>query len=259
MSFPTFKNTPQFQQGGNQHYYNSNGQLTNPGIQQGNPFQQVASNTMSFEGTIRRGAIAFGVLLIAALAGWAVPALAIPGALGALVLGLVVGFKRISNPGATIAYSALQGLAVGGISVILESRFPGVVSQAVIATLCVFAVILFFFSKGVFRTTPLLNKIFVIAGVSYLLFSLVNLGLVLTGVSRSMFGVYGDLGVFGIVIGILGTLLASYSLVRDFEFVTNGVNNQIESRWEWLAVFSLIGTLVWLYIEILRLISLFRQ
>jgi uncharacterized YccA/Bax inhibitor family protein len=248
LSFPTFKNTPQFQQGGGRSYYAPNV-----------PEQQNATGVMSYEGTIRRGLGSFALLLVTAAAGWFVPGLAIPAVLAGLVLGLVIAFKRISNPVATLSYTALQGLVVGGFSSILEAIYPGVVSQAVLATLCVFATILFFFSNGTFRTTPRLNKIFMVAGVSYLIFSLANLGLVMFGVSDSMFGLYGDLGIFGIAIGILGTLLAAYSLVIDFEFVKNGVDNQIDSKWEWLAVFSLIGTLVWLYIEILRLISLFRS
>lgn len=214
---------------------------------------------MSYKGTLRKGLLSFAVLLGAAALGWFVPILALPAILVALVVGLIVAFKRISNPLGTLSYTILQGVAVGGISGILEQIYPGVVSQAVLATLCVFSVILFFFSRGVFRTTPLLNKIFIVSSVSYLLFGLVNLVLMLTGVTQGMFGVYGDLGGWSIAIGVLGTLLASYSLVMDFEYVKNGVNNQIDSKWEWLAVFSLIGTLVWLYLEILRLLSLFRQ
>jgi uncharacterized YccA/Bax inhibitor family protein len=265
MSFPTFKNTPQFQRSNNgaANYYSADGVDAGYRNTSGNPFTQPSvqepANVMTYEGTIQKGAVSFGLLLLAAAVGWFIPALALPAILVGLVLGLVIAFKRITNPAATLVYAGLQGLVVGGISSILESVFPGVVSQAVLATLAVFAVVLFFFSRGVFRTSPLLNKIFVIAGVSYLLFGLINLGLMLTGVSDSMFGLYGDLGVFGIAIGILGTLMASYSLVMDFEFVGNGVANKLESRWEWLAVFSLVGTLVWLYLEILRLVALFRQ
>jgi uncharacterized YccA/Bax inhibitor family protein len=259
MAFPSFNNTREFQPSQRSYHTPGNGN---------NPFnypvqnQQVAAttNVMTYEGTVRRGAIAFGILLVAAAVGWFFPILALPAALAGLVLGLVISFSRNNtSAAATLAYSALQGIVVGGISALLEARYPGVVSQAVIATFCVFAVVMFFFSKGVFRTTPLLNKIFIIAGVSYLLFGVVNVILMVTGVSQGMFGLYSDLGGWGIVIGVLGTLMASYSLVMDFEFVKNGVNNQVEARWEWRAVFGLVATLVWLYLEIIRLLSIFRQ
>lgn len=254
MAFPTFKNTPEFQNApnyyGQQNHFLSQQQFTpNGSVQQ----------SMTYEGTIRRSAIGFGVLLAAAALGWFIPLLALPAMLAGLVLGLVISFKRVTNAGATLSYAGLQGLVVGGVSSLLEGVFPGVVSQAVLATLCVFGVVLFFTAQGVFRTTPLLNKIFIVAGVSYLLFGLVNLVLMVTNVTPSMFGLYSDLGGWGIAIGVLGTLLASYSLIHDFEFVKNGVNNNVEARFEWLAVFSLIATLVWLYLEILRLLSLFRQ
>jgi uncharacterized YccA/Bax inhibitor family protein len=260
MAFPSFNNTREFQPSQRSYYSPGNG--NNPFNHPVQNQQQVAAptNVMTYEGTVRRGAIAFGILLAAAAVGWFFPILALPAALAGLVLGLVISFSRNNtSAAATLAYSALQGIVVGGISAILEARYPGVVSQAVIATFCVFAVVMFFFSKGVFRTTPLLNKIFIIAGVSYLLFGVVNVILMVTGVSQGMFGLYSDLGGWGIVIGVLGTLMASYSLVMDFEFVKNGVNNQVEARWEWRAVFGLVATLVWLYLEIIRLLSIFRQ
>jgi uncharacterized YccA/Bax inhibitor family protein len=241
MAFPTFTNTPAFQSG------------------RRTVLEAPSGEAMSYEGTIQRTVMSFAVLLAGAAVGWFVPGLALPAVLIGLVLGLVIAFKRISSAPATLTYSGVEGVVVGAVSAILESIYPGVASQAVLATLVVFGVILFFFSRGTLRTTPRLNKIFVVAAISYALFSLVNLGLMLTGVTSGMFGLQSDMGVFGIVIGILATLLASYSLVIDFEFVKNGVDNRADSKLEWLAAFSLIGTIVWLYLELIRLFSMFRS
>lgn len=246
MSFPALKKAAGFQSN-----YNS-------GLQQ-NYTANANSGVMTLQGTITRSLISFGVMLVGAGIGWAVPILMLPGLIVGLVLGLVIAFKQIANPAATLSYSLSQGLVVGGISVFLEGLYPGVVTQAILATFVVFAVIMFFFSRGTFRATPLMNKIFMVAGVSYLLFGLVNLGLMLTGATTGMFGMYSSLGGWGIAIGVLGTLLASYSLIIDFTYVQNAVTNGVASKWEWFAAFSLIGTLVWLYIEILRLLSLFRN
>lgn len=244
MSFPTFRNTEQFQNNPQSHLYTG----------QNNPVVP-----MSLEGTLAKTAFSFGVLLLGAIAGWVVPVLMLPALLAGFILGLVIAIKRIKNPVATLSYSALQGIVVGGISGFLETLYPGIVLQAVGATLSVFAVVLVLYRLNIYRQTPLMNKIFIAASLGYLLFGLVNLGLMIFNVTPGMFGLYSDLGPWGILIGILGAALASYSLVMDFTFVENGIHNRIESKWEWLAAFSLIGTIVWLYVEILRIIALFRN
>lgn len=257
MAFPALSNNDAFQP--HQSYNNQN---SNPyGVAYQNNQQPTPSqtNVMTYESTIRKTGIGFLILLAAAGIGWFFPILALPAVLAGLVLGLIISFKRVTNPGLVLTYSGLQGLAIGGISGVFETIYPGIVSQAVLATLSVFAVMLVGFRFRIFRTSPIMNKIFMIAGFSYLLFGLINLVLMLTNVTPGMFGLYSDLGGWGIAIGILGVLLASYSLVMDFTFIENGVNNQAPTRYEWTAVFGLIATLVWLYLEILRLLALFRN
>lgn len=255
MSFPTLRNTPQFNSSSPQ-YYSPSG-INVPAGYQNQP--TVTSAAMTYEGTLTRAAIGFVVLLAAAGIAWFVPVLVIPGLIVGLVLGLVIAFKRITNPAAVLSYAAAEGLVVGGLSGLMERIYPGIASQAVLATLVVFAVVMFLYRVNIFRATPRMTKIFIIASISYALFGLINLALMLTGVTTGMFGMYSDLGFWGIAIGVLGVLLASYSLVLDFTYIDNGVNNKAEAKWEWFAAFSLIGTLVWLYVEVLRLLALFRN
>lgn len=262
MTFPALSNNTAFQNNQQQQYNNSANpygvSYTNAAQQAANPAQQ-NTGVMTYASTLNRTGIGFMILLAAAAIGWFFPILAFPAVIAGFVLALVISFKNITSPGMILTYSGLQGLAIGGISGVFEAIYPGIVTQAVLATLCVFAVVLIGYRFRVFKTSPLMNKIFFIATSAYLLFSLVNLVLMMTGVTQGMFGTYSDLGGWGIAIGLFAVLLASYSLVMDFAFIENGVNNQAPAKYEWTAVFSLIATLVWLYLEILRVLALFRN
>lgn len=212
---------------------------------------------MTYENTISKTVLLFVAVLAFGAVGWFIPALMIPGAIVGLVLGLVNSFKKEPSVPFIVAYAAAQGLFLGGISGTFEALYPGIVSQAVIGTLSVFAVTLLLFRSGKVRTSPRMTKIFLIAMVGYLAFSLVNVGMMVFGATDSAFGMRS--GTLGIVIGILAVLLAAYSLVMDFELVQNGVQNRVPEKWGWTAAFGLTVTLVWLYLEILRIIAIFRD
>jgi len=222
----------------------------------------VSSRSMTVESTIQRTALLFGLLLITGAVGWFIPILALPAALSGLGVGLWVSFKREPSAPLTAIYAALQGFALGGISGALESFQPGIVIQAVLATISVFAVVLVMFVNNRLRATPRMTKIFSVAIIGYMLFSLLNLGLMMTGSIDGMFGINSQtfFGIpIGIPLGILATLLASYSLVLDFEYIKHGVANNVPEKYEWKAAFGLLATIVWLYVEMLRLISIFRN
>lgn len=222
------------------------------------------TDRMSVEDTITKTAGIFAVLLIAAAFAWfltpSVPALLWIGLAGGLVLGLVNAFKKEPSPPLIFAYAGAKGLFLGSLSMVVEHLYPGVVIQAVIGTLIVFGVVLALFRSGRVRVSARANKIFLIAIVSYGLFSLVNLGLQLTGTldgwginSVAVGGVP-----LGLIIGPLAILLASYSLVQDFDFIQQGSAQGLPRRYGWKAAFGLTVTLVWLYVEILRLLAIMR-
>ncbi|CAD6004119.1 Bax inhibitor-1/YccA family protein [Agreia sp. COWG] len=217
------------------------------------------TSRMTYDDTIVKTALLFAVLLAGAVVGWIVPGLYIVGALAGLVLGLVNSFKREPSPALIIAYAAAEGLFVGGISHVFEGLYDGIVIQAVLATLAVFGTTLALFANGKIRASKRATKIFLIAMVGYAVFSLLNFVLMIAGVfpADNMFGARS--GIVGIIIGVLAILMAAYSLVLDFDFVQRGVKTGAPRKYGWSAAFGLTVTLVWLYVELLRLIAIFRN
>lgn len=221
-------------------------------------------NLMTIENTLNKTIITFTVLLAAAGVGWFVPALLWPGLLVGFVLGLVNAFKKEPSPALILIYAAAEGLFLGALSGLMEQQYSGIVSQAVIGTLVVVGVVLFAFRAGILRESPKMTKIFIFAMVGYLAFSLINLGLSLTGVVDDPWGLRTSVTIpgtdipLGIVLGLFAVVLASYSLVMDFSFIQRGVNNRLPERYGWTAAFGIAVTVVWLYVEILRLLAILR-
>lgn len=231
---------------------------------------------MTFDDVIVKTLLCLGVVLVgAAIPAFVLPGLALPlmivGALGGFVLGLVNAFKREPSPALILAYAGLEGLFVGGLTMFLEGMFPGIAMQAVLGTLVVFGVTLALFKSGKVRATPKAMKFFMIALISYAVFSLVNLGLMLFGATDGMFGlrsqgIPGTAGMFGfengipfgIVIGLLAIGLAAFSLIIDFTSISEGVRQGAAQKYSWTAAFGLTVTLIWLYVEILRIIAIIR-
>lgn len=251
-------------------YNEPDAQPNRPGID--TPIEPVAaqnqvhasSDPMTYEDTIAKTAGLFVTVLVFGAVGWFIPGLMLVGAIAGLVLGLVNAFKREPSPVLIFLYSAAQGLFLGGISMFFEQQWPGIVVQAVLGTLSVFFVTLLLFRSGKVRTSPRATKIFMVAMVGYLVFVLVEFVLSLFRVPGfdSMFGAR-DILLFGwlplgVVVGLLAVLLAAYSLVMDFEFVKNGVENRVPRKYGWSAAFGLMVTLIWLYVEILRIIAIVR-
>jgi uncharacterized YccA/Bax inhibitor family protein len=188
--------------------------------------------------------------------------LMIVGALGGFVLALVNTFKKQPSPALILAYAGLEGLFLGGLTRILDGMFPGVGLQAVIGTLSVFAVTLVLFKSGKVRATPKAMRFFMIALIGYAVFALVNMVMMMTGAVQEPFGLRTSIEIFGIplgvFIGILAIGLAAFSLIMDFTSIEAGVSSGAPERFAWTAAFGLTVTLVWLYVEIIRLLSILR-
>jgi uncharacterized YccA/Bax inhibitor family protein len=219
---------------------------------------------MTYDDVIRKTVTSFAVLLVGAGAAVTlatvmpgiVMGLALVALLGGLVLGLVNAFRREPNPGLILAYAATQGFFLGAFTWMLEMAYPGVAVQAVTATLVVFGTVLALFKSGKVRATPKLTKFFFTALIAYAVFSLVNLGMVMF-TDIGMFGMRA--GWLGVAIGAFAILLATYSLVLDFTNIQEGVEAGVEQKYGWAAAFGLTVSLVWLYIEILRVIVILRS
>ncbi|MDT3318062.1 Bax inhibitor-1/YccA family protein [Microbacterium sp. KSW4-11] len=238
----------------------------------------VNTGRMTVEDTVLKTVILFGILLVTAVVGWVwtlspvsvenpVPTMMpwIIGALGGFVLAMIITFtsRKKVRPGLIFAYAAFEGLFVGGISAFFEFIWPGIVMQATLATVAVVGTTLALFASGKIRASARATKIFMIALVGYMVFSLVNLVLMWTNVlpQDMMFGLHSaKIGPFplGLVIGVLVVIMAAYSLVLDFDLVQQGARNGAPREFGWIGAFGIMVTVVWLYVEILRIIAILR-
>ncbi|GHD09544.1 Bax inhibitor-1/YccA family protein [Zhihengliuella salsuginis] len=211
---------------------------------------------MTYGDVINKTIFCFLGILAGAVVGWQLPGLMLIGLIVGLVLGLVNSFKKEPSPVLIMLYALAEGLFLGGISGVIDNLYPGAAMQAVLATLSVFAVTLLLYRSGKYRATPKMTRMFTIAMGAYLVFSLVNLGLMMFGVTDSMFGLRS--GWIGLAIGALAVLLATYALVLDFTSIQRGVEHGAPAKYSWSAAFGLTVTMVWLYVEILRIIAILR-
>jgi uncharacterized YccA/Bax inhibitor family protein len=226
------------------------------------PYAATGRAYMTMDDVVTKTGVTFLVTVLAAAGTWALPgntgmALALPAILIALVIGLVISFKQIANPGATLAYAALEGIAVGAISELYAANFTGnIVMQAVIGTFGVFAGMLVVYKTGAIRVTPKLTRWVVGALFGVLVLVVVNL--------IASFFIPGGLGlrdggVVGIVFSLVVIGVAAFSLLLDFDMADEAIRRGVPPKFAWYIAFGLLVTIVWLYLEILRLLSYFRD
>ena len=225
----------------------------------------VETERMTYEDTIVKTVVSFGILLVGAAVGWFIPILALPAALIGFVLALVNIFKKKPSPALVLSYAAAQGVFVGGISMFFDAQWSGIVVQAILGTLVVVGVTLALFASGKVRASKRATKIFLVAMIGYAVFSLINFGLMIftdIGAEAGSFGVR-SIEIFGIplgaIIGVFVILLAAYSLVLDFDSIKTGVEQGAPRVFAWRAAFGIMVTVVWLYMEILRLLAILRE
>ena len=228
------------------------------------PAGPIQTGRLTFDDVIMK-TLGLFVLLVAAAAGsWFLsrgnPALLMPmwigGVLGGFVVALAVIFMKTISVPLIVLYAVLEGVFLGAFSLVMEQRWPGIVMTAVIATLCTFAGMFVGYRFGLIKVTSRSRKIFGMMMIGYLLFSVVNvIGLMLGWTSGWGFG---GSGLLGIGISLLGVGLASYSLAVDFDDIAIAVRAGMPEKYSWLLAHGLIVTLVWLYLEMLRLLAILR-
>ncbi|MDO7882929.1 Bax inhibitor-1/YccA family protein [Salinibacterium soli] len=231
------------------------------------PSAEPQGEVMTVEDTIAKTVGAFAVLLVGAAIGWltigVAPFLFVLGGIVAFVLALVNIFKKEPSPALILAYAAAEGVFIGGISAFFEIAWPGVVLQAVIATFVVVGVTLALFASGKIRASKKATKVFLIAMIGYAIFSLVNLGIMIFAPEVGAFGLRSQEiipGVpLGVILGVFVVILAAYSLVLDFDFIQKGVQNKAPRKYGWTGAFGIMVTVVWLYLELLRMFAIARD
>ncbi|MEV6163049.1 Bax inhibitor-1/YccA family protein [Streptomyces sp. NPDC052052] len=247
----------------------ANPYATNPYAQQdapyGAPQAPARTGAMTIDDVVTRTAITLGTVVLGAALAWALLpvdeanlgksyGIAIGAALVAFVLSLVQSFKRKPVPALIVAYAAFEGVFLGVISSTVSTYIgPGVVMQAVMGTMCVFAGVLLAYKMRWIRVTRRFYGFVMAAAMGFMLLMVVNL----------LFAVFGGgdglgfrSGGLGILFGIIGIILGACFLALDFKQVEDGIAFGAPREESWLAAFGLTMTLVWIYLEMLRLLSI---
>ena len=210
---------------------------------------------MTIDDVVTRTGILFAVLVSVGAAAWTLNlgggALML-GFIGGFVLAMVNIFSKTVRPALIITYAAFQGLALGTLSHMYDTVYNGIVSQAILVTISAFAGMLFAFKSGRIRVTPKFTKVLITALIGYLVLGVVSL-------IGSFFGasIY-SIGGFGLIIATGGMLLAAFFLILDFDQIQKGVAAGVPESESWRAAFGLMVTIVWLYMEVLRFLSILR-
>lgn len=216
------------------------------------------SRYLTLDDVVTRSVVLLGTLLVAAGFAWfVVPDSAAGGVMaigfiGALVLGLYMGFSGRANAVTTVLYAALQGLALGAISELFNDRFNGIVVQAVTGTIMVAGGVLVVYKTGAVRVTPKFTKIVFASTLGVV-------GLMLVNLVAGLFTDGGlglrDGGPMAIGFSLLCIVIAASNLIVDFDMIEQSVRRGVDEKVGWYLSWGILVTLVWLYLEILRLLS----
>jgi len=222
---------------------------------------------MTIDSVVQKTAISIALVFASAFVTWwyigdvtenadlgRIGLLAMLGAGGAFLLSLVNSFKRVISPALVMAFALAEGVALGAISKLFETQYPGIVTSAVLGTFAAFA--------GTLTAYKVLNikvgdkfRRGVVAGM----FGMVGLGLLslLLGAFGIETGLYGN-GSLGFIFALAGLVLGVFMLILDFDFVENGVAAGLPERESWRAAFGLTVSLVWIYTNLLRILAIIR-
>lgn len=226
------------------------------------PRASATGETMTINGTVHKTAFLLMLAMMPAMWVWSRffetrdPASVMPfiliGAIGGLVFAIITIFKRQWAPFTAPAYALLEGFFLGGISATFEARFPGIVIQAVALTFGTLFFLLFAYRSGLIRATENF-KLGVMAATGGIFF--VYLITFVLGMFGVRVGFIHESGLVGILFSLFVVVVAALNLVLDFDFIEKGAEHGAPKFMEWYAAFGLMVTLVWLYLEILRLLS----
>ena len=221
------------------------------------------AQVMTVEGTINKTLILFALMFAGAAFTWALVfssglALALPiaigGAIGAFIVGLVTCFRPKSAPITAPIYAVLEGLFLGAFSAMFQSMYNGIVIQAVALTMGVFALMLTLYRTGVIKVTEKL-KMGVVAATGAIAITYL-LSFVLRAFGNSTIsGFLWSNNPLNIGLSLLIVGVAAFNLLLDFDLVEKGVERRAPKFMEWYASYGLMVTLVWLYLELLRLLA----
>lgn len=247
--------------------YAQNPYAQNPYAQQGvgaPPQAPATTDRMTMDDVVVRSAITLGTVAVGAVLAWALLpvsgtsyGLAVGSALIAFVLAMVQSFKRTPSPALILGYAAFEGVFLGVLSEMYNSRWSGAPFQAVLGTMAVSGATLLVYKAGWIRVTARYARIGLAIAMAFLVVTAVNLLLVVFGVAEN--GGLRSFGPLGAIVGIIAIILGAFFLTLDFKQIEDGIAYGAPRNEAWLAAFGLTLTLVWIYVEMLRLVAIFSS
>ena len=225
----------------------------------------VDRGTMTYDDVVVKSLMCFGLLLVGAVAGWmsgmvaigAAMLVALAACVVAVGLAVFIQFSKKVRPGAIVAYSLVEGFVLGALSCAFEMRYPGIVVSAVLATLVVIGTTLAAFMMGFVRNSSTLTRVAGIGSFAFFSYYLFSFALSMTGFVNmravnniTLFGIP-----LGLIIGVLAVFIGVLCLVRDFDAVKVGVANNVPEKYSWLCTFAIMTDVIWIYLEILKILS----
>jgi uncharacterized YccA/Bax inhibitor family protein len=221
-----------------------------------------AQRYMTLDDVVQRTGAMLLVLLAAGVVSWSVTStkmvtpLLVIGLLGGVGLGLYMAFTMKVNAVTALIYAACEGLLLGAISRIFESAYHGIVIQAITGTIMVAGGMLFVYKIGAIKVTPKFTR--VVVGATIGCFGLMLVNLIAYLFTPGGLGLR-DGGAFAVIFSLVCIVVAAMNLVMDFDMIERGIRNGADERFAWYASFGLMVTLIWLYLEILRLLGNLRS
>ncbi|MCL2335106.1 MAG: Bax inhibitor-1/YccA family protein [Endomicrobia bacterium] len=218
-----------------------------------------SGGSMTVSGTVNKSIILWAFFAAAAFFTWTHPQMFMPfvwpAIIGGFILAMICIFKKTACPFLSPVYAMAQGVALASISLIFEKSYPGIVLNAVLLTISVLICMLAAYKTGIIRATPMFKKVVILSTLAILLVYIADLLMtVFLGQGMRILSIHNS-SWLAIGINLLIVVIAAFNLVIDFDLIESGARDGAPKYMEWYGAFALMVTLVWLYIEILRLLA----
>lgn len=230
------------------------------------PLFNEEESVMTLQGTVNKTVFLLLLVFIPAICLWVVykstgtiePVLPyfIIGTIAAFILSIIIAFNKTFSPYLAVIYAICEGLSIGGLSVLFENNFPGIALQALLLTFGIFSVLLIIYKAGFIKPSENFKLIVASATGGLMLYYLINLGLHFFNINLPFIH---ENTTGGIIFSVFVIILAAMNLVVDFDFIEDGAAKRAPKYMEWYCAFGLMVTIIWLYIEILRLLAKARR
>jgi len=220
-----------------------------------------AGESMTVPGTVNKSIILWAFLAVSAFYAWTHPQVITPFFWVFLIVGFGLAmfsiFKKTASPILSPIYAICQGAVLGVISLAFEKNYPGIVVNAVLLTVSVLICMLAAYKTGIIKATPMFKKVVILSTLAIAFVYLIDLLLNVFGAGR--FPYIHDSSWLGIGISLVIVAVASFNLIIDFDMIEDGARSGAPKYMEWYGAFALMVTLIWLYLEMLRLLGKMRS